>query len=75
MITLLYTLQKLKLESITSKEIKFNFSRVDNNGIFTLDTFKTERNRSQFLMIPALLFEHHERKIATNISDWQMKDI
>ena len=74
MIPLLSTLEILKLESIIWKQITFHFSRVDSNGIYTRDTLKTERNGSQFLIIPSFLFERHEEKMATNISNRQRKD-
>ena len=69
MIPLLSTQENLQLESIISKQIDFHFSRVDYNGIFTFDTLKTERNCSQFLVIPSFLFERQMGKIATNIAN------
>ena len=74
MIPLLSTLENLKLESIISKQITFYFSKVDRNGIFTFDTLKTEQKGSQFLVIPSFLFGRHEEKMATYISNRQMKD-
>ena len=73
MIPLLSALENLQLESIISKQIDFHFSRVNNNAIFTFDTLKTERNFSQFLVIPSFLFERHTGKMATYIANWQIK--